>query len=200
MGASHTLQPFINEIARYVEDPQTDVTVFERSLALRKVNGTLEPDHSDDIPISPLGSGSDNTPFLQHAGISSLNLGFGGENRGGSYHSEYDTYELYTRFGDRDFMYGVTLAKVAGRATLRLAQADVLPYRFGPFADNVGKYLEEVQELADETCELTETDDSAIASGAYELAADPTKKFVPRLRNRPCHFLTLHRWRMLFLR
>lgn len=189
MGGSHTLQPFINEIARDVEDPQTGVTVFERSLALRKVNGTLEHDHTGDIPISPLGSGSDYTPFLQHAGISSLNLGFGGENRGGSYHSAYDTYEHYTRFGDRDFMYGVTLAKVAGRVTLRLAQADVLPFRFGAFADNVGKYLEEVKELADETREKTETDNSVIASGAYILAADPTKQYVPPVEKSAVPFL-----------
>jgi len=158
-------------------------------MALRKVNGSLEHDHEGDIPISPLGSGSDYTPFLQHAGISSLNLGFGGENRGGSYHSAYDTYEYYTRFGDQNFMYGITLAKITGRATLRLAQADVLPYRFGPFADHVAEYLEEVKELADETREKTEIDNSVIASGAYKLAADPTKKYVPPVRKSPVPFL-----------
>ncbi|GMQ83001.1 MAG: transferrin receptor-like dimerization domain-containing protein [Rhodothermia bacterium] len=189
VGGSHTLQSFINEIARDVEDPQTGVTVFERSIALRKVNGTLEHDHSGDIPISPLGSGSDYGPFLQYAGISSLNLGFGGENRGGSYHSAYDSYEYYTRFGDSDFMYGVTLAKVSGRATLRLAQADVLPFRFGSLAENIRKYLDEVKELADETREKTETDNSLIASGAYKLAADPTKPYVPPVEESAVPFL-----------
>ena len=81
-------------------------------------------------PIAALGSGSDYTPFLQHLGIASLNLGFGGEGDYGQYHSIYDSFDHYTRFMDPDFAYGVALAKVAGRAVLRLSEADMLPFEF----------------------------------------------------------------------
>ncbi len=178
MGGSHTLQPFMNQIARDVDDPQTGVTVFERSVAQRKVAGSLKHDHQGDIPLSPLGSGSDYTPFLQHLGIASLNLGFGGESPGGSYHSIFDSYDYFKRFGDTDFAYGITLAKVAGRTTLRLAQADVLPFRFGSFVENVTVYLDELKKLVGDMREKTASTNAVITSGAYRLAADPSKVFV----------------------
>ena len=178
MGGSHTLEPFINQIARDVTDPQTGVSVAKRSLARKQVDGSLDADHTGDLPISPLGSGSDYTPFLQHLGISSLNLGFGGENAGGSYHSAFDTFEHYIRFGDRDFMYGIALAQVTGRATLRLANADVLPFRFTSFSTHVGTYLTELKELETDLREETEQKNALVESGAYQLAADPTLVYV----------------------
>ena len=63
-----------------------------------------------DLKIYPLGSGSDYSPFLQHAGIASLNIGYGGENDGGEYHSIYDSYDHYIRFGDPGFKYGIVLS------------------------------------------------------------------------------------------
>ena len=101
-----------------------------------------------DLRLSPLGSGSDYTPFLQHLGIASLNLGFGGESGGGSYHSQFDSFDYYTRFIDPEFDYGLALTKVAGRATLRFAQAEVLPFYFSGLADNVSTYMDEVQTMA----------------------------------------------------
>ena len=71
-----------------------------------------------DLRIDALGSGSDYTPFLQHLGIASLNLGFGGEDDGGIYHSIYDDFDQYTRFGDTDFAYGAR-----ARARRRAARA-----------------------------------------------------------------------------
>ncbi len=183
MGGSHTLEPFINQVARDVPDPQTGVSVWERARAARAVRGDektkKEALDREDLRISPLGSGSDYTPFLQHLGIPSLNLGFGGENRGGSYHSMFDSFDYYTRFGDPGFVYGVALAKTAGRTTLRFANADVLPFQFGSFAENVGQYLEEVIELADEMREETERENRLIRERMYELAADPTKTYHP---------------------
>jgi N-acetylated-alpha-linked acidic dipeptidase len=88
-----------------------------------------------DLRISALGSGSDYTPFLQHLGIASLNIGYGGEDDGGEYHSIYDSFDLYTRFKDPTFEYGIALAQTVGRAELRLAEADVLPFEFTAFAD-----------------------------------------------------------------
>ena len=179
MGGSHTLQSFINDVARSVTDPQTGVSVWERLHASRAVSGSRRADDSSDITISPLGSGSDYTPFLQHLGIASLNLGFGGEGGGGSYHSQYDSFDHYTRFGDPGFQYGAALAKTTARATLRLANADVIPLRFSPFVNNVKSYRDEVIALLDETREQTERRNALVASSAYTLAADPTKTYVP---------------------
>ncbi|MFT4604463.1 MAG: N-acetylated-alpha-linked acidic dipeptidase [Rhodothermales bacterium] len=178
MGGSHALEPLINQVARSVTDPQTGVSVSDRLRARRRAGGEREADTRADLRISPLGSGSDYTPFLQHLGIASLNLGFGGENSGGSYHSAYDSYEYYVRFGDPGFVYGATLAKVAGRVTLRLANADVLPFRYTAFADNVSGYVDEVVELADTRRTEATRERSLIADGVYGLAADPTKTFI----------------------
>ncbi len=178
VGGSHTLERFINEVARDVPDPQTGVTVAERARARRLVGGDQEARDRTDLRISPLGSGSDYTPFLQHLGIASLNISYGGENGGGSYHSAYDSFDHYRRFGDPTFEYGIALAQTAGRAVLRFANAEVLPYRFTNFADNVGRYVEELTKLADDMRQATERENHLINSKSYELAADPTQPFV----------------------
>ncbi|MBW3555268.1 MAG: folate hydrolase, partial [Gemmatimonadetes bacterium] len=177
VGGSHTLERFINDIAADVGDPQTGVTVQQRLRAARAVGGD-DVLGSGDLPIAPLGSGSDYTPFLQHLGIASLNLGFGGESGGGSYHSQYDSFEHYTRFGDPGFQYGVTLAKIAGRATLRLANADVIPLRFTNFADRVDGYLDEVKALAERVRTDADRRNRLVAMDAYRLAADPKETYV----------------------
>ena len=179
MGGSHTLERLLNEVARDVEDPQTGVSVWKRAQAARAVGGERDVLSAADLSISPLGSGSDYTPFLQHLGIASLNLGFGGEGGGGSYHSQYDSFDHYVRFGDPGFAYGVALARTAGRATLRLAQADVLPLRFTNFARHVGRYLDEVERLAEERRSQAEQRNRLLEIDAYRLAADPTQAYVP---------------------
>jgi len=179
MGGSHALQPFMNQIGRDVEDPETGVSVYDRALARGKTSGSLEPDHTGDLPLSPLGSGSDYTPFLQHVGISSLNLGFGGESGGGSYHSIFDSYDYYKRFGDPGFEYGITLAKVTGRVTMRLADADVLPFRFQSLTSHISDYVDEVQKLADDMRKETADRNAVIEADAYRLAADPTETYIP---------------------
>jgi N-acetylated-alpha-linked acidic dipeptidase len=178
MGGSHTLEKFINEVAQAVDDPQSDVTVWERTRAARAVRGDREAVSRGDLRISPLGSGSDYTPFLQHLGIASLNLGYGGENGGGSYHSMFDSYDHYTRFGDPGLQYGAALAKTAGRVTLRFANADVLPFQFSNFADNVSRYLGEITALADGMRTETEWENGLVEKGYLSLAADPTQTYV----------------------
>ncbi len=179
MGGSHALEPFINEVARDVRDPQFDVSVQDRARARARFEGNRSVGVSGDLPISPLGSGSDYTPFLQHLGIASLNLGFGGESGGGSYHSAYDSYEHYKRFGDVDFAYGVTLARVVGRATLRLANADVLPFRYEALARHVGRYVDEVTALVETVREETERHNTLVSSGAWVIAQDPRDALIP---------------------
>lgn len=182
IGGSHTLEKFINDVARDIPDPQTKMTVWERSRANQAVNGTptarSEVMNRSDLRISALGSGSDYTPFLQHLGIASLNIGFGGEDGGGSYHSIYDSFTHYTRFGDPDFTYGVALAKVGGHATLRLANADFLPFDFNNFTDTVNGYVNEVVRLADTMREDTAARNRLITSGMLAAVQDPKETFI----------------------
>lgn len=192
-GGSHTLEAFIGEVARDVPDPNKGVSVAERARAAMRLYGSpaerAELAAPGAFPIDPLGSGSDYTPFLQHLGIASLNLGFGGEDEYGQYHSSYDSVEHYLRFMDPTFEYGVALARVGGRAMLRLAEADVLPFEFTRFASTVGRYVEEVKELADNLRQETEEHNRRVDQGVYELAADPAKPWVPRPKRDPVPYL-----------
>ncbi|HEX8734252.1 MAG TPA: M28 family metallopeptidase [Pyrinomonadaceae bacterium] len=182
VGGSHTLEKFANEIARSVPDPQTKVSVWQRLKALQVVNGSpasrREAMERNDLRIYALGSGSDYTPFLQHLGIASFNIGFGGEDGGGSYHSVYDSFDHFTRFGDPSFDYGVALAKVCGRTTLRFANAEILPFEFTNFADTVSNYVREVTTLADNLREETKMTNRMISEGMIAVVQDPTETFV----------------------
>jgi len=187
VGGSHTLEHFFNEIMADVGDPRSEISVKDRRRAMLKVNASDarakdDAENRADLRISPLGSGSDYTPFLQHLGIASANLGFGGEGGGGSYHTMYDTYEHYTTWRDPGLVYGESLAQVAGRATLRLANAPRLPFEFKGLADNVGLYLTELEELADTMREDTELNNKRIDDGTFAAALDPTKKLGPPSR------------------
>jgi len=129
-----------------------------------------------DVPIEALGSGSDYSVFLQHLGLASLNIGFGGEGQvGGVYHSAYDTYEYYSRFGDPGFVYAAVLAKTVGRLVLRSAEADVPLMRYGDFAETVERYLDEVRRLAEAKRDASETQAKMLSANAFHLADDPTK-------------------------
>jgi N-acetylated-alpha-linked acidic dipeptidase len=182
IAGSHTLEKFINEVAKSVPDPQTKLNAWERTRANQLVNGSpatrREVTNRPDLRIGALGSGSDYTPFLQHLGIASLNLGFGGEDGGGSYHSIYDSYDHYIRFGDPNLDYGLALARVCGHTTLRLANADVLPFEFTNFADTIGVYINEITSLADSMRLETERMNALIADGSWQAVQDPTEKMI----------------------
>lgn len=181
-GGSHTLEKFLNQVARDVTDPEKGISVADRARANRLLNGTPEVKKetraSGEMPLSALGSGSDYTPFLQHLGIASLNLGYGGESGGGSYHSIYDSFDWYTRFGDPNFRYGITLAQTAGRVVLRAANADVLPWQFTSLAVTVEKYGKEIMKLSDDMREETQEKNRAIAERLYDATFDPTETHI----------------------
>ena len=164
-GGSHSLQAMVKEVAGTVKDPQTGVSVKERRIAAQMVNGG-----DDAFSLYALGSGSDYTPFIQHAGIASLNLGFGGENGGGEYHTIYDTYPHYKRFKDPTFAYGVALANTAGRITLRLANADVLPFDFKEWYTTDSGYREEIKTNTDQMRKAVEKQNKLLKSNANALA------------------------------
>ncbi len=171
-GGSHTLQAMVSEVAGVVTDPQKGVSIKERRNALSMLNGGEE-----GFELYALGSGSDYTPFIQHAGIAALNLGFGGENGGGEYHTIYDTYPHYKRFKDPDFAYGVALANTAGRIVLRLANADVLPFEFKQWHKTVSGYLDEIMKRTTTMRSAVEKHNMMVDKNVFELAADPKKPF-----------------------
>lgn len=187
-AGSHSLQHLVNQVAAGVVDPQTKASVLDRARAKMRLDGAggdaSAADKADadiaasggDLPIGALGSGSDYSAFLEHLGIASLNIGFGGESeQGGVYHSRYDTFEHYVRFGDPGFAYGVALSKVAGHVMLRMADADLLPMRFGDFSDTLDRYVEELHKLVDDTRKATEKQHELLDAKVYALVADPTR-------------------------
>ena len=193
IGGSHVLERFFNQIIEEVKDPRSEITLKQRLQASLKINAESDQEKKDaeraDIRLDPMGSGSDYTPFLQHLGIASAKLGFGGEAAGGSYHTLYDTYEHFTTWNDPGLVYGETLPKVTGRATLRLANAQRLPFEFLGLADNIALYVSELEELADTMREETAKTNELIDSGAWAAALDPNKSLGAPARHEPVpHF------------
>jgi N-acetylated-alpha-linked acidic dipeptidase len=190
MDGSHSLEHFINGVARDIPDPETNVTVWKRRQAQTIARGApderKEARDRPDLRIGALGSGSDYTPFLQHAGIASLSLGFGDEDRDGIYHSIYDDFYFYTRFLDRDFVYGRALSQTVGTAVIRLADADVLPFEFTGLANTVGKYVKELTELLAKKKEEVEERHRQIEDGVFAAINDPRRpQQVPKPEVKP---------------
>ena len=178
-NGSHTLEKLVNEAAQEVIDPEKKIPVAKRLRAFRLVKGTAEEKteakERADLRIGALGSGSDYTPFLQHLGIASLDIRYGGEDGGGSYHSIYDSYDHFRRFIDPGFVYGIALAQTTGRLLLRLANADVLPFEFSNFSDTIGRYLKEVEKLADEQRDKTREKNRQIEDHTLDAVFDPAR-------------------------
>ncbi|MGZ3315556.1 MAG: transferrin receptor-like dimerization domain-containing protein, partial [Caulobacteraceae bacterium] len=186
---SHAFQHFVNQVAADVKDPETGVSVRDRARARLtvsasepgasetvKAEGKIVSDPAKDLPLAPLGSGSDYSAFLQHLGLASIDFGYAGEGEsGGVYHSLYDDYEHHSRFVDPGFAYDATLARTVGRAVMRLADADLPVQRYGDFADTVATYLDEVKKLATTKSDEAKNQARLLAGNAYALAADPTR-------------------------
>ena len=185
MGGSHSLEKFVNEIIREVKDPVHEVTLESRlrsRLRVREYNSSDYKDQKesdrDDLRLYPMGSGSDYTAFIHHAGVPSLNLGFGGESGGGSYHSIYDSYDHYKRFSDGKFQYGTTLAQVNGRLVMRLSEADILPFRFVNMVDNIGKFIDDNKQLAEDIKKHTQLRNKLLDNNDFTIARNPKKKYL----------------------
>jgi N-acetylated-alpha-linked acidic dipeptidase len=177
---SHALEQMVYEVSKDVTDPQTGVTVYERKRAaeLAEASSTKAKQeilNEKEYHIEAMGSGSDYSSFLQHLGLPALNIGFGGEDAGGEYHSIYDSYDHYSKFKDPGFVYGVALAKTAGRAALRMADAEVLPFDFSRLQKTIAGYMKELSGSVDQLRETTKVENELIKSNVYQLAQDPTK-------------------------
>ncbi|MGA2408158.1 MAG: transferrin receptor-like dimerization domain-containing protein [Bacteroidales bacterium] len=180
---SQALEPFMDEIAKQVIDPQTKVSIFERKRAHEVISAKSAEAKKriwdeKELKLNGMGSGSDYSSFIQHAGIPSLNLGFGGEDDGGEYHSIYDSYSLYEKFKDPGFQYGVTLAETAGHAILRMSDADELPFDFTHLFKTIDAYSKELITLLQTSRETTELENQIIYSGGYAVGEDPTKGYI----------------------
>jgi N-acetylated-alpha-linked acidic dipeptidase len=187
-SGSHTLENFINGVMKDIQDPETKLTAWKRAQLNGLSRGTAEHKRElrsrPDMRISALGSGSDYTVFIDHLGVASLNLSFGGEGgSGGVYHSVYDDFYWYTHFADTDFVYGKALAQTASTAVMRLADADLLPFQFADFADTVRTYIDELKKLDADQRAQTEELNREIDEGVFTASADPRKVFVPPSKN-----------------
>ncbi|HTQ13585.1 MAG TPA: M28 family peptidase [Rhizomicrobium sp.] len=193
-GGNHDLAQLVTGAANDVTDPETHVSVAARmrahirvqalspsshdpgAVARLKEDARLAADPRHDLPLDPLGSGSDYSAFLEHLGIPSLNLEFGGEgSSGGVYHSRYDTFEHYDRFGDPGFVYEAVLAKTVGRIILRAADSDLPVQHAGDFAETMASYVAELKKLADDRRQAQVIQARLLADKAFQLDADPTK-------------------------
>ena len=176
---SHALEKMVNGVTRDITDPEKNISVWKRSQALlshfaeerRRSKGSPHPAH--DLRMAPLGSGSDYTAFIDHAGVASLNIGFSGEDPGGVYHSVYDDFYWFTHFSDTDYVYGRALAQSGGVMLMRFADADVLPYDFANFADTIHEYSTELKALLKDTQEEIRDRNQAIDEGVFEAVSRP---------------------------
>ena len=181
---SHTLEKFINDVARKISDPETKLSVWKRQ-QLHEIADAKSPEQREeirkraDLRIPALGSGSDYTAFLQYDGVASLNIGFGGEDDGGIYHSIYDDFYWYTHFSDTDFVYGRALAQAGATAMMRMADADLLPFEFGDFADTVQTYVKELKTLSQKIQDDIHERNREIEEGVFKATNDPRRPLVP---------------------
>ncbi|MGC0774353.1 MAG: transferrin receptor-like dimerization domain-containing protein [Candidatus Acidiferrum sp.] len=183
LAGSHTLEKFMNGIARDIQDPETKLTAWKRdemrALERAPEDKKQEVRQRPDLHLSALGSGSDYTPFLQHVGIASLDIGFGGEDGGGIYHSIYDDFYWYTHFSDTTFVYGRALSQTGGTAMMRLADADLLPFDFGDFAETMQTYVHELKDLSKKMQDEVRERNREIDEGVFTATADPKKTYIP---------------------
>jgi N-acetylated-alpha-linked acidic dipeptidase len=143
-AASPSLKEFVRDSTRDVDDPATGHSLYDAWLehsrhASEDVSGIARPSAEMDTtgkpPVSPLGSGSDYSAFLDYAGIPSIDVAFAGNY--GVYHSMYDDFYWMKHFGDPTFDYHVALARIMGTMVLRFDEADILPFDYPVYASEI---------------------------------------------------------------
>jgi N-acetylated-alpha-linked acidic dipeptidase len=184
MSGSQTLEHFVNGVAHDIEDPETNITVWQRLYAHEIAKAKTEEDRREirqraDLRMGALGSGSDYTAFIDHVGIASLGLSYEGEDDdAGIYHSTYDDFYWYTHFSDTDFAYGRALSQTIGTVVMRLADADLLPFEFTDFADTIQLYQKQLKKLADDEREEAIERNQEVDEGIFSATNDPRRPTV----------------------
>ncbi len=183
-SGSPSLEKFVNQVARDVQDPEKKMSVEARLRFYRIARTKSEAERrrlreGRDLRIGALGSGSDYSAFYDHLGIASLDLEFSGESPGGIYHSAYDDFYWYSHFGDPTFVYGRALAETAGSAVMRLADAPLLPFDFADLAASVKSDVNQVETGLRAQRREAREHDLEMRDGAFAAVANPCKPFVP---------------------
>jgi N-acetylated-alpha-linked acidic dipeptidase len=193
VDGSPSLERLISDVARDIPDPETGMSVWKRAHlgAIASSKSAKERDKArkrETLPVEPMGSGSDYTAFYHYLGIPALNLGYGGEDFGGIYHSIYDTYRWFTLFSDTAFVYGQALARTGGTALLRLANAELLPFEFTGLSRRVRDDLANVQELLKGVRDSVEEQNRQIEESTFVAVNDPRWPLVaPSIETVPPH-------------
>jgi N-acetylated-alpha-linked acidic dipeptidase len=176
-----SLWKLIRGAARDVKDPKTGKSVYQqwkdRLTAERSDN---DQDPPTEVRIGPLGSGSDYTPFLQHLGVPSTDMGFGGDY--GVYHSAYDSFYWMEHFGDPEFVYHVAAAQLLGKMAMRLAGADALPFDYTDYANQLRDFFSESMRLAKRRNLASSLDEKAMTSAIDEFSKEAVR--VEQIRQR----------------
>jgi N-acetylated-alpha-linked acidic dipeptidase len=183
-GGTQDLQTFISDVARDIQDPETHMSVFQRSHLVSIAKAKDADERNDlrkrsDLVVKALGDGSDFTAFQDLAGISTLSVEFGGEDDGDQYHSIYDDFYWYTHFVDTNFAYGRVLAQTAGTAMMRLADVDLVPFDYSPQAEAIAKYEAELEKLLKDKQDEFSERNLETREGVFAATADPHKPSVP---------------------
>jgi N-acetylated-alpha-linked acidic dipeptidase len=183
VGGSHVLEAFLNGVAHDITDPETNGPVWKRMQAERLMRATSGGERTElrtraNLHIEALGSGSDYSPFLQHAGIASANLGYGGEDQGGIYHSVYDDFYWYTHFSDTSFVYGRALAQTVGTAVMRMADAQLIPFDFTGLSETVNHYAGQLDTLAKHEADSIAELDREVRDGVFSATNDPRRPTI----------------------
>jgi N-acetylated-alpha-linked acidic dipeptidase len=186
---SHSLEKLVNGVAMDVVDPESGVSSWRRLQASRIMNGSPEIRRDardrEDLRIGALGSGSDYSSFIDHLGVASLNFGYGGEDKGGIYHSIYDDFYWFMHFSDSAFVYERALAQAAGITVLRLANADLLPFAFANLAETVQGYVKDLQSLRDRRADQIAERNRQIEEGLFRFTSDPRDPVTAPQRQQP---------------
>jgi N-acetylated-alpha-linked acidic dipeptidase len=149
-AAVPSLKQFVRDVTKSVPSPVAG-TVYQqwrlnhdKGDEHRASNAPLQP--GEEVRVADLGSGSDFTPFLQHAGVPSTDVGSSGPY--GVYHSTFDDFAWFVMNADPKFVYLQEMARVFGLESLRMADADVLPYDYPAYAREITSYIEAAKRKA----------------------------------------------------
>jgi N-acetylated-alpha-linked acidic dipeptidase len=168
-AGSHSLEAFLEQVARDVRDPVSGKSVLEAALAHRRTQRGADSVADTLFHLGALGSGSDYSAFIDHLAVPSIATGFGGGTPSGIYHSVYDSYTFYDRFLDSAFAYGVTEAQTMATAVLRMADAPLLPYEFTRAAHTYSTYVDEIEKAAKKTPATAALDLSGVRAALTRL-------------------------------
>ena len=174
-GASSvpSLWRLIRDVTKDVKDPKTGKSVYQQWQDHNREGRSETDDSSVEARIGALGSGSDYTPFLQHLGVPSTDMGFNGDY--GVYHSAYDSFYWMDHFGDPGFQYHVAAAQIWGTMALRIADADGLPFDYSDYATQIRDFFNETVRLSRRRNLTGSFDEKAMMSAIDDFAKEASR-------------------------